>query len=108
MWVCQNKKDLSFSCRGGLNPPENGLRVCLRADSICPYGKYDSCLSVLTHPHNGFNLLLSGTQWNQPFAMPGEETFLNKINRFGRILRKLNIPKRASGRGTLYHVVKLR
>ena len=33
---------------------------------------------------------------------------INKINWFGRILRKLNIPKRASGRGTLYHVVKLR
>ena len=32
---------------------------------------------------------------------------VNKINWFGRILHKLNVPKRASIRGTLYHVVKL-
>ena len=32
---------------------------------------------------------------------------VNKINWFGRILHKLNVPKRASIRGTLYHVVKV-
>ena len=32
---------------------------------------------------------------------------VNKINWFGRILHKLNVPKKASIRGTLYHVVKL-
>ena len=33
---------------------------------------------------------------------------INKINWFGRILRKLNIPKKTSTRGTLYHVTKLK
>lgn len=32
---------------------------------------------------------------------------INKINWFGHILHKLNVPKRASIRGTLCHVVKL-
>lgn len=32
---------------------------------------------------------------------------INKINWFGRILRKLNIPKKTSTRGTLYHVTKM-
>lgn len=36
-----------------------------------------------------------------------EKLSINKINWFGRILRKLDIPQKASSKGTLYHVVKL-
>lgn len=32
---------------------------------------------------------------------------VNKINWFGRILRKLEIPRKVTIRGTLYHVVRL-
>lgn len=49
--------------------------------------------------HGYFNYLQENTR---------DKLSINKINWFGRILRKLNIPKKTSTRGTLYHVTKLK
>ena len=75
-----------------ISPLEHLYQCCFSSASADEEGEWMTAMEI-------FNELQENTRDKLP---------INQIGRFGRILRKLDIPWKTSVRGTLYHVVKLK
>lgn len=77
-------------------------------EQISPLEQLYLCCFSSSEPEEEGEWMTAMEIFNYLQSQTRDKMSLSKIGRFGRILRKLNVPWKSSKRETLYHVVKLK